>query len=80
MNHYILEQVDHVFYSVFLLLPQKLERLECKMYNRNTAQHTCRYEYHVPICDCAHGKGQHQRGGGDRFLKEVLFTQPLEQT
>ena len=33
-----------------------------------------------PLCDCVHGKGQHQLGLREMFLKEVLFSQPHAQT
>ena len=38
------------------------------------------YVYWSPFCDCVHGKGQHQLGQGEKSFKEVLFSQPSEQT
>ena len=34
----------------------------------------------VSLCDCVHGKGQHQLGQGERSFKEVPFSQPRKQT
>ena len=33
----------------------------------------------VALCDCVHGKEQHQLGQGETFFKEVLFSRPSEQ-
>ena len=34
----------------------------------------------VALCDCIHGKRQHQLGQGERSFKEVPFSRPCEQT
>ena len=34
----------------------------------------------VALCDCVHGKGQHQLGQEERSVKEVPFSWPREQT
>ena len=34
----------------------------------------------LTVALCVHGKGQHQLGQGERFFKEVLFSQLHKQT
>ena len=34
----------------------------------------------VALCDCVHGKGQHQLGQGEWSFKEVPFSRMHEQT
>ena len=33
----------------------------------------------VALCDCVHGKGQHQLSQGEVTFQKVLFSQPLKQ-
>ena len=38
------------------------------------------YVYRLVLCDCVHGKGQHQLGLGKRSFKEGPFYRPCQQT